>query len=155
MTKRSLRILLMASTLLAIQGLIPAPGLAAGKTACSNATLHGSYAFTESGTIVDIGPAAVAGVFKADGEGRLTAEDTVSLNGEISQENLKFAYQVNSDCTGSASSAPGEESAHFNFVIINDGAQVIGIHTDPGTTLILKAQQQFGDNGAAAPALPF
>jgi len=34
--------------------------------------------------------------------------------------------------------------AHFNFVIVNFGERVTGIHTDPGTTLILKARQQFG-----------
>jgi hypothetical protein len=116
---------------------------------CSNATLRGGYAFTESGSILGIGPVAVAGVFKADGQGNLTATDTVSLNGEITSENLNFTYQVNPDCTGNASSAPDQEPAHFNFVIVNFGERVTGIHTDPGTTLILKARQQFGKNSGA------
>jgi len=116
---------------------------------CSNATLRGSYAFTESGSIVGIGPVAVAGVFKADGQGNLTATDTVSLNGEIISENLNFSYQVNPDCTGSASSAPGQEPAHFDFVIVNFGERVTGSHTDPGTTLILNARQQFGTTAGA------
>jgi hypothetical protein len=128
----------------------PVSGFADGKNTCSNATLHGSYAFTESGTIVDIGPVAVAGVFQADGNGNLVANDTVSLNGEIIQETLNFTYQVNPDCTGAASSAANQEPAHFNFVIINLGEEVTGIHTDPGTTLILKAKQQF-DKKSNAP----
>ena len=146
MTKQSLRTPVIALTALIVQCWTPVSGLADGKRACSNATLHGNYAFTESGTILDIGPVAVAGVFEADGKGNLTAADTVSLNGEINQEKPNFTYQVNPDCTGAASSAPGQEPAHFSFVIIDRGAQVIGIHTDPGTTLILKAKRQFGKN---------
>jgi hypothetical protein len=147
MMKQSLRTLVIASTALIVQCWTPVAGLADGKRACSNATLHGSYAFTESGTIMDIGPVAVAGVFQADGKGNLTTEDTVSLNGDIIQrEKLNFTYEVKSDCTGTASSAPGQQPAHFNFVIIDYGRQAIGIHTDPGTTLILKAKQQFGKN---------
>jgi hypothetical protein len=151
MMKPSLRGLLIVLTLVIVQCWTVVSGLADGKRPCSNATLHDSYAFTESGTILDIGPVAVAGVFQADGKGNLTAADTVSLNGEIIQENLNFTYQVNPDCTGTASSAPGQEPAHFSFVIINRGEQLIGIHTDPGTTLILKAKQQFGKNADAEP----
>jgi hypothetical protein len=148
MTKQSLRTLVIALTAFIVQCWTPVSGLADGKRACSNATLHGDYAFTQSGTNLDIGPVAVAGVFRADGKGNLTAGDTVSLNGEINQEKLNFAYQVNIDCTGTgtASSAPGQEPAHFSFVIIDRGAQVIGIHTDPWATLILRAKRQFGKN---------
>jgi hypothetical protein len=151
MMKQSLRTLVIALAAVIVQCWTPVSGLADGKRPCSNTTVHGSYAFTESGSILDIGPVAVAGVFQADGKGNLTTADTVSLNGQIIQENLNFTYQVNPDCTGSASSVPGQEPAHFNFVIINRGEQLVGIHTDPGTTLILKARQQFGkDAGAEA-----
>jgi hypothetical protein len=149
MMKESLRTLVIALTALMVQCWMPVSALADGKRACSNATLHGSYAFSESATIVDIGPVAVVGVFQADGKGNLTATDTVSLNGVIMQESLNFTYQINPDCTGAASSAPGQQMAHFNFVIVNRGEQVVGIHTDPGTTLILKAKQQFGKNADA------
>jgi hypothetical protein len=153
--KQSLRTLVIVLTALMVQCWTPASGLADGKRACSNATLHGSYAFTESGTIQEIGPVAVAGVFQADGKGSLTTADTVSLNGEIIQEKLDFSYQVNPDCTGTASSAPSQEPAHFSFVIIHRGEQVIGIHTDQGTTLILKARQQFGRNAGVESQEPF
>ncbi|MDE3179781.1 MAG: hypothetical protein KGM47_08985 [Acidobacteriota bacterium] len=122
-------------------------GFAQGGKACSDATLHGRYAFTETGSILEVGPVAVAGVFKADGKGNVTAEDTVSLNGEIRQESLNFTYQVNPDCTGAASSAPGQEPAHFNFVLIENGKEAVGIHTDPGTTLLLSAKKQFAVSG--------
>ena len=146
MAKQSLNTLVVALTAFMVPCWTPVSAHADGQRPCSNATLHGSYAFTESGTILGIGPVAVAGVFHADGKGNLTVADTVSLNGEIIQENLNFTYQVNPDCTGTASSAPGQEPAHFSFVIINYGERVTGIHTDPGTTLILKAQPQFGKN---------
>jgi hypothetical protein len=106
MTKRILRGLLMAWAALVGLSLISISALADDSEPCSNATLRGSYAFTESGSIVGIGPVALAGVFKADGQGNITATATVSLNGEIISENLNFTYQVNPDCTGSASSAP-------------------------------------------------
>ena len=151
MTKQILRRLVIAWVAAVVLSLMSISALANDSEPCSNATLRGSYAFTESGSIVGIGPVAVAGVFKADGQGNLTATDTVSLNGEIISENLSFSYQVNPDCTGSASSAPGQEPAHFNFVIVNFGERVTGIHTDPGTTLILKARQQFGTTAGAKP----
>ena len=151
MKQASLRTLVLASAVLLAQYCAPVSGYAEANHACTNATLRGSYAFTESGSIVDIGPVAVAGVFQADGNGNLVANDTVSLSGEIVQESLNFTYQVNSDCTGSASSAPNQEPAHFNFVIINFGEEVTGIHTDPGTTLILKAKQQFSKQPTAVP----
>jgi len=151
MTKESLRTLVLGSVVLLAQCWAPISAWANAKNACTNSTLHGSYAFTESGSIVGIGSVAVAGVFEADGNGNLTTNDTVSLSGEIIQESLNFTYQVNSDCTGSASSAPKQEPAHFNFVIINFGEEVTGIHTDPGTTLILKAKQQFGNKSNAPP----
>jgi hypothetical protein len=155
MMKQSLTTFAILLTALAIQCWTPARGLADDGGACSNATLHGRYAYTESGTILGIGPVAVAGVFDADGNGKLTAVDTVSLNGEIIQETLHFAYQVDAHCTGSAASAPGEEPAHFNFVIISRGQEVIGIHTDSGTTLILKAKQQFGKEAGTESDSPF
>ena len=65
------------------------------------------------------------------------------------QQLRNFAYEVKPDCTRTASSALGQQPAHFSFVIINRGEQVIGIHTDPGTTLILKAKRQFGKNAGA------
>ncbi|MGO8786891.1 MAG: hypothetical protein ACLQVL_05840, partial [Terriglobia bacterium] len=138
-------------TAVIVQCWAPVSGLADGKRPCSNATLHTRYAFTESGTILDICPVAVAGVFQADGKGNLTAADTVSLNGQIIQESLNFTYQVNPDCTGTASSAPGQEPAHFSFTIINYGEQLLGIHTDPGTTLMLKAKRQFAKDEGEGP----
>jgi hypothetical protein len=149
------RTVLIASIVLLVLCWIPASALAEGKTTCSNATLTGAYAFTESGFITGIGPVAVAGVLESDGKGKINATDTVSLNGQINEETLSFNYQVNGDCTGSAASAPGQEPAHFNFVLINNGEQVVGIHTDTGTTLILKGKQQFGSSASAKSEDPF
>jgi hypothetical protein len=139
-------LLILAATLI-VQCWTPVNGLAEDRRPCSNATLRGNYVFSETGTVIDVGPVAVAGVFQADGKGNIVTTDTVGLNGEIVQESLNFTYQVNPDCTGSASSLPGQEPAHYNFAIINLGEQITGIHTDPGTTLIIKAKKQFGKHG--------
>jgi hypothetical protein len=133
-------------------------GIAAGHPACTNATLRGRYAFKESGTVVDPAgvtvPVAIAGVFTSDGAGNLVAADTVSTGGQIQQEQLSFTYQVHPDCTGSAStpaSTPPEQQIHFNFVIIGNGREAVGIQTDPGTTLLLSAKKQFPRSQAPGP----
>ncbi len=138
---RELRVVLWTAIILLTAS---ASVLAANEGTCSNASLQGTYAFTESGNIVGIGPVAVGGAFEADGQGNLVTSDTVSLNGEISEEHLNFTYEVKSDCSGKASSAPGQEPAHFNFVLIRDGAEAMGIHTDSGTTLLLSAKKLSG-----------
>jgi hypothetical protein len=86
----SVRTLVLVSAVLVAQCWAPASGFADASKACSNATPHGSYAFTESGTIVGIGPVAVVGVFQADGNGRLTTSDTVSVNGEVAPGKPEF-----------------------------------------------------------------
>jgi len=77
------------------------------RAACSNATLHGAYAFTLTGQILAPPPAAglVSGVARTefDGRGNLTQVDHVVHNGVLPAEEWRpaiGAYSINSDCTG-------------------------------------------------------
>ena len=68
---------------------------------CSLATAAGNWAFTNSGTVVGIGPRAAVGKFTLDEEGNLVnGVATSSLNGSIADETFYGTYTVNHDCTG-------------------------------------------------------
>ena len=74
---------------------------------CSNATLHGRYAFTITGQILAPAPAAafITGVAMTeyDGRGNFTQVDHVLDNGVPPQEEWRPGsgpYHVNRDCTG-------------------------------------------------------
>lgn len=77
------------------------------KAQCSDATLHGRFAFTITGQIVSPAPAAgpVSGVAMTDfdGQGNFTQVDHVLHNAQPPQEEWRPGsgpYHVNSDCTG-------------------------------------------------------
>jgi len=74
---------------------------------CSDATLHGRYAFTITGQILTPAPAAgpVSGVAMTefDGQGNFTQADHVLHNAQPPQEEWRPGsgpYHVNPDCTG-------------------------------------------------------
>jgi hypothetical protein len=67
---------------------------------CSLARSAGKYAFTDSGTVIGVGPRTAVGVVTLDGAGNvINASATSSLNGNIAVETFTGTYTVNSDCT--------------------------------------------------------
>ena len=69
--------------------------------ACSTETVAGNWAFTDTGTVVGIGPRAAVGIFTLDTEGNLqNGLATSSLNGSVAGETFSGTYTVNSNCTG-------------------------------------------------------
>ena len=69
--------------------------------ACSLARAAGTYGFSDSGTVVGVGPRVAAGIFTLDAAGNLlNGNATSSLNGSIAVETFSGTYTVNSDCTG-------------------------------------------------------
>ena len=72
-----------------------------GAAACTLAHAAGTYGFTDSGTVVGVGPRVAAGIFTLDAAGNLlNGKATSSLNGAIAEETFSGTYTVNSDCTG-------------------------------------------------------
>ncbi len=68
---------------------------------CSAAGVAGNWGFTDTGTVIGIGPRTAVGVFTLDGKGNVVnASATSSLNGSIAVETFSGTYTVNSDCTG-------------------------------------------------------
>ncbi len=67
---------------------------------CSLARAAGTYGFSDSGTVVGIGPRAAAGILTLDAAGNTNGKVTASLNGSITDSTVSGTYTVNPDCTG-------------------------------------------------------
>ena len=126
-----------------------APNLQA-QPSCSNATLNGSFGYTNTGTILagpDAGPFGGVGRQTFDGKGNTQATATVSVNGNIFQVTIKGTYVVNSDCTGSmiltVTAGPETYINHVDLVVVHGDAEFHAINTDPGIVLTTVAKKQF------------
>src|SRR5258708_34256344 len=75
----------------------------AGGPPCSLARAAGNWAFTDSGTVVGIGPRTAVGTLTLDAAGNLSnGVATSSLNGAIANETFSGTYTVNPDRTATA-----------------------------------------------------
>ena len=102
---------------------------------CSVATLNGRYGLTFSGYGTNGAafiPAAGVGLVTFDGNGNLSAAETVSLGGLVHPVNLPGTYTVNSDCTGTLTTA----NAHLNLVIVRNGREILAVNTDQGHVVV-------------------
>lgn len=98
-----------------------------------NATKHGTYLVSGSGTIVGLGPIAAAGEITYDGRGNSVATYTASVNGTIHKGiTVTGTYTINADCTGSHSESDG---SHYDFVVHPDGNSATWVETDAGTVV--------------------
>jgi hypothetical protein len=71
---------------------------------CSLAGAAGNWGFTDSGTLVGVGPRTAVGILTLDAAGNvLNGEATSSLNGNIADETFSGTYTVNPNCTGTIS----------------------------------------------------
>jgi hypothetical protein len=102
---------------------------------CSTATLRGPYGYFFSGSAAGLGPVAAVGLVTFDGLGSVSAKDTLNTNGTVVRRGGGGIYQVNSNCTGSASITvdsgqfsfdlmviPGSSGAEFSLIVTNTGA---------------------------------
>jgi hypothetical protein len=120
---------------------------------CSVATLDGSFGFTSQGTLLAL-PAPLAGPFGEvgrqtfDGVGNTDATATLSANGNINRVTIQGTYVVNPDCTGSMTVliSPLGATAHLDFVIDDDGAEIRAIATGPGVIETRVYRKQFDRN---------
>ena len=113
---------------------------------CSDATLDGTYADQDTGTIVGVGPFAGVNVDTFDGRGNLTIKGVSSVNGSVSPGTTTGTYHVNPDCTGTytVKDSSGDTFDAF-FVISGGGKELRIVITDPGTVINCVARKQFPD----------
>jgi hypothetical protein len=117
---------------------------------CSNASLQGSFGFTNTGTNIALppplaGPIAQIGRQTFDGRGNTDATATLSANGNIVRVTVQGTYVVNPDCTGSMTLYvfPFGATVLLDFVIDDDGAELRAIITDEGAIESLVFKKQF------------
>jgi hypothetical protein len=133
---------LKALSILAVTALAMAAGTTA-KAECSDATLRGSYADQDTGTIVGAGPFAGVNVDTFDGRGKVTISGISSLNGNVSAGLETGTYKVNPNCTGTYTVTGGGVTIDGFFVIDQNGDELQIVITDPGTVINCVARKQF------------
>jgi hypothetical protein len=119
-----------------------APTAKADDRGCSNASLHGTYAFTSTGFVLKpggapVGPEGEVGMQTFDGNGATTATATlVGAAGDVYQLTITGTYTVNPDCTGtftlqtngtSLTGTPFSGPVHVFIVIDNNWLGFQGI----------------------------
>jgi hypothetical protein len=126
------------------------PGAQAGE--CSIGTLHGSFGYTATGTLLPSAvPVPLAGPFGEigrqtfDGNGHTTATATINANGNITNVTIEGTYTVNPDCTGSMTRnvSPLGVTAHDDLVIDDEGVELRTSATDPGEIETYVYRKQF------------
>jgi hypothetical protein len=120
------------------------PSSQAADKACSDATLKGAYAYTNTGFITappaEAGPFAGVGVQSFDGKGKKTATGMVSQNGNIIPVNITGTYTVSTG-TLTLQISPVGITGHAFLVIEGDGVQLRAINTDPGSVITTDARK--------------
>ena len=144
---RNLKATIGLATLVAVAAMFPGGTLPkvhaqdADLEGCSAATLKGGYGLTFSGystngavpaPINAFIPVAGEGLVTFDGNGNLSASETVSLGGHAIPVNLPGTYTVSSDCTGTLTTA----NAHLNLVIVRNGKEILAVNTDQGHVVV-------------------
>jgi hypothetical protein len=81
---------------------------------------------------------AGGGLVTFDGNGNLSASETVSVGGLVDPVNAMGTYTVNSDCTGTFTNP----HARLNLVIVRNGREILAVNTDPGNVVLDKFIKQ-------------
>jgi hypothetical protein len=85
---------------------VAAAGWADGGPRCSNARVAGDWGYTKTGTLfLPTGaavPFATMGKLVFDADGTLSGVNNGSVNGAVSNDVLNGTFQINADCTGTA-----------------------------------------------------
>ena len=101
---------------------------------CTEAALRGPYGYFFSGSATGAGPVAAVGLVTFDGQGSVSAKDTVNSNGTIVRRTGTGQYHMNLNCTGSASLTEDIGQFGFDFMVIpgSSGGEFSMIVTNPG-----------------------
>lgn len=146
--------LLVAGALLVRPQPRKTPRVVHADTGCDATILNGAYGYSASGSFFDNGGGvnfiSAAGRLVFDGQGNISAKDTVSIDGSVTRaEAYAGTYTVGSDCTGSliVNQHGVGISLTFDFALANNGNEIHLIDTDH-TNLTGTAKKQI----IAAPA---
>jgi uncharacterized protein (TIGR03437 family) len=113
---------------------------------CNNGSLSGTYGYLLTGVAALSGQAYAysdAGQVAADGNGNLTSTSIADVGGTVLDIGGSGNYSVSNDCHGTASITTQDGTTNYVFAIAQDGATVIFLETDSGTTVGGTGQPQF------------
>jgi hypothetical protein len=117
-------------------------------SACSDATIRGTYSFTLQGRILlpDGSSLLLDGLAKQtyDGKGNLTQVDAVATNGNAAPgwRAGSGTYSVSPDCTGSLTlSIPGMADLHVQFIVSQSGNRIRQVVMDPGVATTAEGER--------------
>ncbi len=140
--KSRISLLLLAFVLAASSTLMAHAG------ACSNATIHGTYAFTIHGQVFlpDGSTLLIDGLAKTtfDGKGNLTQLDAVAINGYVAPgwASNTGTYSVNPNCTGTFTVTNGNQApVHLQMIIAQSGNKIHDMVIDPGFATTAEAER--------------
>lgn len=85
--------------------------------ACSLAKAAGSYAASDSGTIIGVGPRAAVVLATLDAVGNIKGPVTANLNGGVTNTTISGTYKVNPDCTGTMAFGEFDKSGNLQLTI--------------------------------------
>ncbi|MBU7587384.1 MAG: hypothetical protein KAF91_31900 [Nostoc sp. TH1S01] len=109
---------------------------------CTSSTLKSEYGVQAAGTFISLppfpsGPFGQTGRIYFDGAGKLSGNDTISVNGNILDRKLTGTYTVSFNCELSfnISDAAGN-LATLKGVIVNKGQKILFIQSNPAGVVI-------------------
>jgi hypothetical protein len=132
----------IVATVLAL-GAAP-PAEAAEK--CTTATLKGEYGGLLTGTVVSVGPIALATTVTFDGTGGWSYDESGALNGNlVPTTHFAGTYTVTSKCTGATKDSGGGST---DFVIVGSGKdiQIMMAGTVPGLVFTVVLKKRFNSD---------
>jgi hypothetical protein len=124
-----------------------APVAIAENKGCSNASIKGTFAHMATG--FETAPPAIAGPLTGvgtdtfDGNGGVTSNAILSINGNIVPLAATGTYKVNPDCTGTYTISGAAGTTRLVFVIADSGNEIHAICIDPGVVLTHTFRRQF------------
>lgn len=119
---------------------------------CSLAGAAGKYGFSDSGTVVDVGPRAAVGRLTFEMSGKIHGLVTASLNGSVTQTTLSGTYAVNHECRGRASF--GEFDGSNNLILTASVAIVWDNNMQEARFMFTSVVLADGTNGDARKLVP-
>lgn len=137
--KRKLAPVLALALPMGIAVLSQAPS-AHAEAACSDATLHDSYAYSADGYAPPpFTPIAEAGIYVFDGSGGFSTANTISVGGKIIPRTATGTYAVDVDCTGTGTVSGG---VSFNFAITRAAQSLRFVVSTPGVVVAGTMEKQ-------------
>ena len=121
---------------------------------CTLAGVAGKYGYTSGGSIIapPVGAFAAVGNVRLTSTGTFTGAQTTSVAGNLFDETISGTYEVNRDCTGSATvfvhhGTTLVRTSLINLVWDDHQKELRAIFLTAGTAIAIAGRKMFGGGG--------